>query len=131
MSNLTDVQKQQIAQAIKQRKQALREEIRDELERSGRERFADLAGEVADAGDSSVADLLMDENMTLVSRQVQEFAELETAQQRLDTQEFGVCSECGSDIGFQRLLAAPNATRCVDCQTQHEKTFAHGEAPRL
>ncbi|GBG15190.1 RNA polymerase-binding transcription factor DksA [Novimethylophilus kurashikiensis] len=131
MSNLTELQKQQIAQAIQERKQALREDIRDELARSGQERFADLAGEVADAGDASVADLLMDENMTLVSRQVQEFSELETAQQRLDTPEFGECAECGSEIGFQRLLAAPNATRCIDCQSQHEKTFAHSEAPRL
>jgi RNA polymerase-binding transcription factor DksA len=131
MSNLTDVQIQQIAEAIQQRKQTLRAEIRDELERSGHEGFADLAGEVADAGDSSVADLLMDENMTLVSRQVEEFSGLETAQQRLGRPGFGECAECGGDIAFQRLLAEPDATRCIECQSQHEKTFAHNGAPKL
>lgn len=131
MSNLTDVQKQQIVDALLKRKDELRAEIRTELQRAGHEHFADLAGEVADSGDSSMADMLVDKGIAIVSRLVEELAGMEVAEKRLASPEFGECEECGSDIGFERLMAAPYATRCIACQAQHEKTFAHNGAPKL
>lgn len=131
MSNLTDIQKQQITDALLKRKAELSAEIRNEMQRAGHEHFTDLTGEVADPGDSSVADMLVDKGIATVSRQVEELAELEAAQQRMASPEFGECTECGSDIGFERLMAAPNAVRCIACQEQHEKTFAHSGAPKL
>lgn len=131
MSNLTDVQKQQIGEALSKRKEALLAEIRLELQRAGHEHFADLAGEVADPGDASVADMLIDEGIATVRRQVGELADVEAAQKRLAAPSFGECAECGSDIGFERLMVTPNAIRCIDCQSQHEKTFAHNVSPKL
>ncbi|HEY3326570.1 MAG TPA: TraR/DksA C4-type zinc finger protein [Novimethylophilus sp.] len=131
MSKISDTQQQQIAEALAQRRAELCAEIRTELERSGHEHYADLAGEVSDAGDSSVADMLLDRDIAIISRQVEELAQVETAQQRIGSDTFGECEECGEEIGFQRLLAAPQATRCINCQSQHEKTFAHSGAPKL
>jgi len=131
VSDLTDVQKQQIGSALGKRKEALIAEIRSELQRAGHEHFADLAGEVADPGDASVADMLIDEGIAIVSRQVQELADVETAQKRLASPNFGECEECGGEIGFERLMVAPNASRCIECQTQHEKTFAHNVSSKL
>lgn len=131
MSSLTDVQKQQIADALAKRKEELRAEIRTELQRAGHEHFADLAGEVADPGDSSVADMLVDKGIAIVSRQVKELADVEAAQKRMANPNFGECEECGGEIGFERLMATPNATRCIECQTQYEKIFAHNEVPKL
>lgn len=31
------------------------------------------------------------------------------------------CVECGEDIPAARRAALPSATRCIDCQEQHEK----------
>lgn len=131
MSGLTAAQKQQIADRLAARRAELCNEIRTELERSGHEHFVDLAGEVADAGDASVADMLVDHDIAIVRRQVEELAEVESAQKRLSNADFGTCEDCGANIGMARLMALPHATRCIDCQSQHEKLFAHESTPSL
>ncbi len=131
MSTLNTSQKQQIAEALAARRTALCSEIQDELKRSGHEHFSDLAGEVADAGDASVADMLMDHDIAIVSRQVVELTEVEAAQKRIANEDFGDCAECGAEIGISRLLAVPQATRCIACQGEHEKMFAHESTPKL
>ena len=45
------------------------------------------------------------------------FAGLEYASKRIDDPEFGICIECGEEIPFARLLAMPEAARCIDCAT--------------
>ncbi|MFW5836456.1 MAG: TraR/DksA family transcriptional regulator [Desulfovibrionaceae bacterium] len=40
---------------------------------------------------------------------------LEAALARLDSEDFGVCAECGEDIPFARLKAMPEAVLCVEC----------------
>jgi DnaK suppressor protein len=47
---------------------------------------------------------------------------LEAARSRLADGSYGVCMDCGGDIGFERLRANHSAVRCIDCQTMHEKT---------
>ena len=42
-------------------------------------------------------------------------AGLEYALKRIDDQEFGYCIECGEEIPYARLLAMPEASRCIDC----------------
>lgn len=34
---------------------------------------------------------------------------------------YGMCEECGNDIGFSRLQARPEARLCIACQTRAEK----------
>lgn len=131
MPAFTSAQKQQIEAALAARSAQLIAEIRVELERSGLQHFVDLAGEVADAGDASVADLLVDQDVAIVTRQVEELTQLEAAQKRLHAADFGTCGECGADIGLSRLLLVPHATRCIVCQGQHEKTFVHESTPKL
>jgi len=131
MSALTAEQKQQISQRLETRRAELCEEIRSELERSGHEHFADLAGEVTDAGDASVADMLVDKGVAFVSRQVEELTQVEHALKHLGDEAFGECVECGDEIGFERLMAQPAASRCIVCQGEHEKRFAHEATPKL
>ena len=131
MPTLTAEQKQQITVALAARRAQLAGEIRAELERSGHEHFADLAGEVTDAGDASVADMLVDHDIAIVRRQVEELTQVEAAQKRVSEADYGECEECGAEIGLQRLLAVPHATRCIGCQGQHEKMFAHESTPKL
>jgi RNA polymerase-binding transcription factor DksA len=40
---------------------------------------------------------------------------LETALERLHQPDYGVCIECGRDIGFVRLEADPSALHCQAC----------------
>jgi RNA polymerase-binding protein DksA len=131
MAELTDDELAQLKAALQQRYLELREEIRDELERSGNQHYADLAGSVSDLGDGSVADMLVDVDAALVDRQVREMRDVEATLKRLAELDFGDCTDCGGEIGFERLMAYPTARRCAPCQSLHEKTFSHSSTPTL
>ena len=131
MAKLTDDQLAQLKAALQQRYLELREEIRSELENSGNQHYADLAGSVADPGDASVADMLVDLNANLVDRQVNELREVEATLKRIAELDFGDCIKCGGEVGFERLMAYPTAQRCVRCQELHEKTYSHENNPTL
>ena len=131
MAKLTDEQLSQLKTKLQKRYLELREEVRDELERSGDERYVDLAGSVADIGDDSVADMLLDINAAIVDRQVNEMREVEATLKRLAELNFGDCIDCRDEIGFDRLMAYPTAQRCVRCQSLHEKTYSHEPNPSL
>ena len=131
MANLSGDQLAKLKQALQQRYLGLQEDVRSELERSGDQRYIDLAGKVGDVGDDSVADMLVDIDTAIVDRQVQEMREIETSLKRLEAPDFGDCTDCGGEIGFGRLLAYPTAQRCTPCQNRHEKTFHHESNPTL
>jgi DnaK suppressor protein len=116
---------------LEQRRAALVEEIRAELARSNDEHYVDLAGRVADTGEASVADLLVDVGAAMTDRDVRELREVEAALGRMRDGTYGECAECGVDIDLQRLRANPTALRCIRCQTRYEKGFAQGGTPSL
>lgn len=43
------------------------------------------------------------------------YAQLKKSLERIDQDDFGKCSWCGGDIGFHRLEAMPEASKCVRC----------------
>jgi RNA polymerase-binding protein DksA len=131
MAQFTDEELAQLKARLQQRYLELREEVRGELERSGDQRYVDIAGSVADPGDDSVADMLLDLNAAIVDRQVREMREVEATLKRLAELDYGDCIECGGEIGFDRLMAYPTAQRCIRCQELHEKTYSHENSPTL
>ena len=48
--------------------------------------------------------------------------EIRAAIRRIDEGDYGICENCGDDIGEKRLLARPVATHCIDCMTEIEAT---------
>ena len=40
---------------------------------------------------------------------------------KFDDGSYGLCEECGNDIGFSRLQARPEAALCIACQTRAER----------
>lgn len=45
---------------------------------------------------------------------------IERSLNAIDTEDYGYCSECGAEIGIERLKARPTATMCIDCKTMSE-----------
>jgi RNA polymerase-binding protein DksA len=130
MDHFTDEQLTQLKKQLLEARQQLRSEIRDELLKADEEQYGDLAGQVHDPADESVADLLVDTNIAVVSRYIGELREVESALQRMEMGSYGLCEECGGDIPFERLRVQPTARRDVEHQERYEKDF--GEAkPRL
>jgi len=101
------------------------------LRQSGDKQYIDLAGEVHDRGDESVADELIAVENALTERHVRELREIKAAQQRLAAGKIEQCADCGDEIGFERLLANPVALRCIGCQERFDKTHAHENTPQM
>ena len=128
---LTPQQTEELRRLIGRRRQALLAEIRSDVARAREEPFGELAGPAPDAGDQSVADLISDLDQAEVSRDLGELRGLEAARGRIAGGSYGICADCGSDIGVERLRAELAALRCVVCQRQHERTFATPGGARL
>ena len=125
MASLIKGQLTELRRRLQQRHTELRSEIREELLEADESRYADLAGRVHDTGEESVADLLSDLDIARIDRQVLEVRRIEAALRRLDMGVYGVCRDCDGDIGYERLRSQPFAERCLACQEQHEKSYAH------
>jgi len=131
MEHLSQEQTKKLQQKLTESRQQLRSEIRDELLKSEDERYGELAGQVHDTGDESVADLLVDTNISIVSRYIGELREVEAALERMKTGDYGLCEECGAEIPFERLEAYPTARRDVEHQARHEQTHAAEGRPKM
>jgi len=130
---MTDLihQKAELHRLLLERERVLRAEIREGLLRSGEERYKDIAGMVSDAGDQSVADMLVDIEISAIDRDVRELREVERALERIPRSDFGVCADCGVVIDYHRLKANPAALRCHGCQSRREHNYAHQRTPSL
>ena len=130
-NQLNDEQIHRLREQLENQFNALWHEIGSELKGSDKERFLQIAGEVHDLEDSSVADLFADLNMTILDKHVQETRDINSALIRIDKGTYSTCSDCGESIDFDRLVAYPTAKRCVRCQNVYEKTHREGNHSRL
>jgi len=121
---LTPEQTQELQRAVEQRRAALLAEVTRDLSKMREDRLADLAGPVGDPGDESVASVISDLDQADATRDISELRMLDAARKRMVDGSYGMCSNCGQEIGFARLQANPAAERCIACQTQFEKTHA-------
>jgi DnaK suppressor protein len=108
--------------ALRERAVQLREEIRQALLRSDSEHYLQIADSVRDLEDESFADLIVDVGLAEIDRDLQELRAIEAAQSRVANGSYGTCDVCDRPIDLQRLLATPQAARCIDCQTLYERT---------
>ena len=129
---LSHAQFSQLAGNLAGRYESLLSEVRDALEKSENQQYVELLGRVpGDIGDESVADALADLNLAMIDRHIQELRDIDGARARMKDHSFGICLSCEGDIGFERLRAYPTAKRCLPCQRQRERTYAHEGTPTL
>jgi RNA polymerase-binding transcription factor DksA len=64
------------------------------------------------------------------SRLMERARRLRAALTRMSDGEYGLCSECAAAIPPRRLLAVPDATTCVTCQSRLERVGARGHGSR-
>ncbi len=122
----------QFKQQLQAERARLREDIRLELVRADDELYADIAGQVADSGDASVSDLLVDISLSTIERQTEELQAVEAALKRISRGRFGVCEICGDEIAPERLEKKISAGHCLVCQGALEYSASRGfDFPRL
>ena len=124
-------QREELRQTLENRHRELREEIRQGLLDTRDQHFIDLAGQVRDLEEESVADLLVDLDLSLIDKHVGEIRDIDSALLRMRTGSYGVCNDCDEPIAPPRLTAFPTAKRCLNCQVNHERSHAGNATPTL
>ena len=85
------------------RSSALRADIQRELRKYDHDRYGVVADRVGDAGDDSVADLLVHVDLSEIQRDVAELRAIDAAFKRIAAGTYGYCTDCGEPIPTARL----------------------------
>ncbi|THB66411.1 MAG: RNA polymerase-binding protein DksA [Desulfovibrio sp.] len=76
--------------------------------------FADPADRATMESDRAFTLRLRDRERKLIKK-------IQSAIQRLEDGEYGICEECGEDIGPARLKARPVTKLCIHCKSKQEE----------
>jgi DnaK suppressor protein len=60
-------------------------------------------------------------NLRLRDRERVLLKKIDETLKKIDDETFGVCEECGEEIGIERLMARPVTDLCVRCKEEQEK----------
>lgn len=131
MSALNQAQLQHFRQRLEGLRRELQGQVRDDLDQVAHDNVADIHKAETDAGDQAFAAQVMDLDQGMAQRHSMEWEEVEAALERIDDGEYGECIDCGADINPERLEAFPAAARCIDCQSQRERTYAPAAGPTI
>ena len=71
--------------------------------------------------DDALADAAANMDVAMVIRESRELQDIEAALARIADGSYGVCADCGEEIGRARLNAYPAAVRCLPCQEKSER----------
>jgi DnaK suppressor protein len=75
----------------------------------------------ADPADRATAESDRAFTLRLRDRERKLIKKITQALQRIEDGEFGVCVECGDEIGIARLKARPMTTLCINCKSKQEE----------
>lgn len=96
--------------------------------RAVRERTRDQRDEAvpADWIDAALVESTLAADDAVINQDVQDARDIRAARERLAAGTYGVCTDCGEAIAYERLLAYPTAKRCIHCQRVYEQGKAVG-----
>ena len=120
-SPLTAARLAELGAALRARQQSLRADLAAMLRTQDDPRVVGLRNPKEDTDDWAAADAMAAQDITLVSRDLAELANVEQALARMADATYGECVDCASPIPYPRLAAYPAARRCVACQEFEEK----------
>lgn len=88
------------------------------------EKGAELDLALTQGGDDveqSITDYNNSHQLRFRNREVFYAKKIDKALKKFETNEYGLCSECGYWIKFERLLARPTAEMCILCKEESER----------
>ena len=92
--------------------------------KKGEETIEDMTDAVevyADPADRATAESDRAFTLRLRDRERKLIKKIQQALTRIEEGEFGVCVECGEEIGTARLKARPMTTLCINCKSKQEE----------
>ena len=77
--------------------------------------------EGSDEVEQSITDYTNSHLLRFRNREVFYAKKIDKALKKFDMEEFGMCSDCGEWIRFERLMARPTAEMCIQCKEESER----------
>lgn len=72
-------------------------------------------------GDQAMVEIDSNFLLRLKDREKRLLTKIDQALERIEKGTFGICEECGQEIGSKRLEARPVTTMCIECKTDQEE----------
>jgi DnaK suppressor protein len=110
----------ELRRILEERRRAILAEVKTKIRDVRAEGSGDNIDRVADAAETSEADIQDDIEFALIQMKAETLQKIDQALARLEEGAFGRCFECGDEISEQRLRALPFAVRCKDCEEARE-----------
>jgi DnaK suppressor protein len=91
---------------------------------SERSPAAELELTLTNGGDDieqSISDYNNSHQLRFRNREVFYAKKIDKALKKFDVEEYGLCTDCGGWIKFERLLARPTAEMCIVCKEESER----------
>ncbi len=125
MSNFTAKQMEKFRNLLDRMEVLIREEIGQRQANAAEERGAHASADgIMDLADEANANSLKGTHIAMMNHYEHELQDIESSRVRMESGFYGCCTDCGADIGLDRLTAYPTAKRCIVCQNQREKTYS-------
>jgi DnaK suppressor protein len=82
--------------------------------------MTDQTSNVPDPNDRATIESGRSFELRIRDRERRLLSKIDEAIGRIEDGTYGVCEECGEEIGIKRLEARPVTTLCIDCKTLQE-----------
>lgn len=117
----TENRMQQLKRNLIKKRDTLIKETKEELSKHMSGETRQLVDTAVDEGDWAVVDITEDISLRRLGSHRKKLLEINEALRKIEEGSYGVCEECGEEIGERRLMVLPSAARCVECQDKKEK----------
>jgi len=117
--HMTPARRSLLEAALLQRRQQLDQQIAEHHSGLSRAEHASAVLQ-QDGDDAPQREGERELDMALSDRAARELGEVSAALRRLRDPGFGLCSDCGAPIPFERLQVEPWALRCIACESRRE-----------
>jgi len=120
-NRITPEELDRIRKGLLERKRFLWNKVLQDLEREGMDEHREIVNTIRENGDMALEDLREDNVLRFIQIRTDELEEIEEALRRMESGEYGTCTDCGRVINPARLEVRPFATRCIECQERLER----------
>jgi DnaK suppressor protein len=104
----------------------LRDETYEGIARYRQDQSEEKESSPGDEMDIARASAAVDTHANLIDRAENRLRLIDEALARVENGVYGICAECGDEIGLERLKAVPFAVRCVDCESKRGRNRTVG-----
>nr|HDN01066.1 RNA polymerase-binding protein DksA [Deltaproteobacteria bacterium] len=96
------------------------DDLLDEADRT-LEEMTDMNNHFPDPTDRASAESDRSFELRIRDRERKLIKKIDKALERIENGTYGICEDCGGEIGIKRLTARPVTTRCIECKSKQEK----------